>query len=307
MMLEKLRRVGSTVISDEELYSNQLVLSETIFMKTWLITGVSSGFGAELAKAVIEKGDNVVATFRKGEQAAAFTTQYADAGFGIVLDVTKADQVRAGVQQSIRKFGRIDVLVNNAGYGTIGAIEEFSMEEIRQQMETNFFGAVAMTKEVLPLMRKQGGGNIIQISSQSGFRAAAGFGLYNASKFALEGFSEALAQEVADFGIRIVIVEPGPFRTKFLGSSMKLSSNTIAEYEPTPVGQMRLYMERMNGKQEGDPVKAAAAIVEYVRSNKKNLRLPLGKLSVLGIRTKLADVEKDVAANEAIANSVVFV
>ncbi|HWJ92384.1 MAG TPA: oxidoreductase [Flavisolibacter sp.] len=275
-------------------------------MRVWIITGASSGFGAELTKAVIEKGDQVVATFRKEELAAAFSQQYGKAGLGVMLDVTREDQIRNAVQQSVRKFGRIDVLVNNAGYGTIGAIEEFSMEEIRQQMETNFFGAMAMTKEILPLMRKQGSGHIVQISSQSGFRAAAGFGLYNASKFALEGFSEALAQEVSDFGIRVVIVEPGPFRTKFLGSSMKIAGNTISEYERTPVGQMRLYMERMNGKQEGDPVKAAAAIVDYVRSNKTNLRLPLGKLSVLGIRTKLAEVEKDVAANEAIANSVVF-
>jgi NAD(P)-dependent dehydrogenase (short-subunit alcohol dehydrogenase family) len=275
-------------------------------MKIWLITGVSSGFGQELAKAVISKGDRVVATFRKNELAKSFSEQYGESGLGIVLDVTKPEQVRAGVQQSIRKFGRIDVLVNNAGYGTIGAIEEFTMDEVREQMETNFFGAMAMTKEVLPLMRTQRSGHIVQISSQSGFRAAAGFGLYNASKFALEGFSEALAQEVSDFGIRIIIVEPGPFRTKFLGSSIRVASNTISEYEATPVGQMRLYMERMNGKQEGDPVKAAAAIVDYVSTNKTNLRLPLGKLSVLGIRTKLADVEKDVTANESIANSVVF-
>lgn len=274
--------------------------------KVWFITGVSSGFGSEMAKAVIEKGDKVVATFRKAEQASLFSHTYKGNGLGVVMDVTNSEQVTSAVQQALEKFDRIDVLVNNAGYGTIGAIEEFSVDEIRQQMETNFFGAVAVTKEVLPLMRKQGSGHIVQISSQAGFRAAGGFGVYNASKFALEGFSEALAQEVASFGIKVTIVEPGPFRTQFLAGSMKLPQQKLDAYSKTPVAQMYTYMERMNGKQEGDPVKGAGAIVDYVYSDKTNLRLPLGKTTIAGLRAKLASVEKDIAANESIAISTVF-
>lgn len=274
--------------------------------KVWFVTGASTGFGAGLAKAILNKGDKLVATFRKPEQANAFSWQHNGSALGLVLDVTQTEKIPAAVQQAVETFGRIDVLVNNAGYGTSGAIEEFSMEEIRAQMETNFFGAIAMTKAVLPLLRGQGGGHIVQISSQAGFRAGAGFGLYNASKFALEGFSEALALEVAPFGIRVTIVEPGPFRTEFLGTSMKAAAQKIDAYANGPVGNMYKYVESMNGKQEGDPVKAAQAIVDYVYSNNKALRLPLGKAPVLAIRAKLKQVEEDLQANEAIAVSTVF-
>lgn len=274
--------------------------------KTWFITGASSGFGAELAKAIIESGNKVAATFRKTEQANSFSQQYNENGLGIVLDVTQTEKISVALQQAIDKFGQIDVLVNNAGYGTIGAIEEFSLEEIRQQMETNFFGAVAVTKTILPIMRKQNSGHIVQISSQAGFRATAGFGVYNASKFALEGFSEALAQEVAPFGIRVTIVEPGPFRTQFLAGSMKMPQNRIDLYKEGPVGYMYQYQQKMDGNQEGDPVKAAKAIVNYVNSGKENLRLPLGKVTIQGMKAKLASVEKDIAANESIALSTIF-
>jgi NAD(P)-dependent dehydrogenase (short-subunit alcohol dehydrogenase family) len=274
--------------------------------KIWFITGASSGFGAELAKAIIESGDKVAATFRKAEQASSFSQQYNGSGLGIVLDVRQTEKIPAALQEVIDKFGKIDVLVNNAGYGTIGAIEEFSLEEIRAQMETNFFGAVAVTKFALPMMREQGSGHIVQISSQAGFRATAGFGVYNASKFALEGFSEALAQEVAPFGIKLTIVEPGPFRTEFLAGSMKNAQNKIEAYQNTTVGNMYKYQQEMNGKQEGDPVKAAKAIVDYVHSNKENLRLPLGKITIQGMRAKLTAVEKDIAANESIAISTVY-
>jgi len=274
--------------------------------KVWFITGVSSGFGKELARIVIEKGDEVVATFRKQELASEFTEQYKGNGLGIVVDVTKEEQVKTGVQQALQTFQKIDLLVNNAGHGTIGAIEEFSMDEIRAQMETNFFGAMAVTKEVLPILRQQGAGHIVQISSVAGFRATAGFGLYNASKFALEGFSEALAQEVGPFGIKVTIVEPGPFRTEFLSTSMKPAQQKIEAYQQSTVGQTYQYVERMNGKQEGDPVKAAQAIVDYVYSDRKALRLPLGRIPVQSIRAKIAQVEEDVKTNEDIAFSTVY-
>lgn len=269
----------------------------------WLVTGASSGFGEALTTAILDRGDQVIATFRNAEQASWFTQQAGANGLGVVLDVTAETQIKKAVQQALQQFGRIDVLVNNAGYGTVGAIEEFSMEEIRAQMETNFFGMAALTKEVLPLMREKGAGVIVQLSSTAGFRATGGFGIYNASKFALEGFSEALAQEVAPFGIRVVIVEPGPFRTKFAGGSIKLAQQRLEAYSKTPVGQMYQYINRIDGTQEGDPVKGARAIVDYVHNGNKNLRLPLGKMSVLGIRAKLAAVEADVAANEQIALS----
>lgn len=274
--------------------------------KVWFVTGASSGFGAELVKAIVEKGDQVAATFRKEEQAKQFSQQHNGVAIGIVLDVTQTDEIPAALQQATDKFGRIDVLVNNAGFGTIGAIEEFSMDEIRAQMETNFFGALAVTKAALPIMRQQGTGHIVQISSQAGFRATAGFGLYNASKFALEGFSEALAQEVAPFGIRVTIVEPGPFRTEFLGGSMKPAAQQIEAYQTSPVGNMYKYVNDMNGKQEGDPVKAAKAMVDYVYSESKALRLPLGKAPVQAIRMKLKQVEEDLKTNEGIAVSTVF-
>lgn len=275
-------------------------------MAVWFITGASSGFGEALAKAVIDGGDKVVATFRKAEQAGAFSQQYNGQGLGVVMDVTNSEQIKSALQQATEKFSAIDVLVNNAGYGTIGAIEEFSMEEIRAQMETNFFGAMAMTKEVLPLMREKGGGHIIQISSQAGIRATAGFGLYNASKFALEGFSEALAQEVAPFNIKVVIVQPGPFRTQFAGTSIKAAQYRIDAYQKTPVGQMYQYINKVDGTQEGDPVKGAKAIVDYVHNGNTALRLPLGKSPIQAIRGKLAQVEADLKANEAIALSTVF-
>jgi NAD(P)-dependent dehydrogenase (short-subunit alcohol dehydrogenase family) len=269
--------------------------------KVWFITGGSSGFGEALTTAILQRGDKVAATFRKAEQASLFTLQADGNGLGIVLDVTNSAQIPSAVQQAVQEFGKIDVLVNNAGYGTIGAIEEFSMDEIRQQMETNFFAALALTKEVLPLMRNNKSGHVIQISSAAGFKATGGFGIYNASKFALEGFSEALAQEVAPFGIRVVIVEPGPFRTKFASTSVKLADKRMDEYKTTPVAQMYHYISRIDGRQEGDPVKGATAIVDYVHNNNAPLRLPLGKHSLDAIRAKLTAVEKDLQANESIA------
>lgn len=269
--------------------------------KIWFVTGASSGFGEALTKAILQRGDKVAATFRNAEPASLFTQQSGSNGLGIVLDVTDAAGIKPAVEQAVQHFGKIDVLVNNAGYGTIGAIEEFSMEEIRAQLETNFFGAVAVTKELLPLMRVAGSGHIVQLSSGAGFKATGGFGIYNASKFALEGFSEALAQEVAPFGIRVVIVEPGPFRTKFAGASVKLAQQRIDEYKKTPVGQMYQYINRIDGTQEGDPMKGAQAIVDYVHNGNKELRLPMGKQALQSIKAKLAAVQADITANEQIA------
>ncbi|MEO6071120.1 MAG: oxidoreductase [Chitinophagaceae bacterium] len=274
--------------------------------KVWFITGVSSGLGQALANALLSKGQKVAATFRKPEQASHFSLSHAENALGLVMDVTDAAQIKVAVQQAITDFGTIDVLVNNAGFGMIGAIEEISMDEARQQMDTNFFGALAVTQEVLSIMRRNKSGHIIQISSVAGFRASAGFGLYNASKFALEGFSEALALEVASFGIGVTIVEPGPFRTEFAGSSVRMPQQKLEEYKGTPVAGMYQYIDRANGKQEGDPAKAAQVIIDYVAEGRKELRLPLGKTAVDAIKLKLASVQREVAANEALALSTHF-
>lgn len=271
--------------------------------KVWFITGASSGLGAALAAEALQRGDSVAATFRKAEQASAFSQQQPQGALGLVLDLTDTARIAAAVQEAVDAFGRIDVLVNNAGYGTIGAIEEFSMEEIRAQFETNFFGMAALTREVLPVMRRQGSGHILQLSSAAGIKATGGFGIYNASKFALEGFSEALAQEVAPFGIRVVIVEPGPFRTQFAGTSVQLAQQRIEEYKQTPVAQMYHYISRVDGRQEGDPAKAARVMADYVHNGNTALRLPLGKHPLDVIKAKLKSVEQDLETNRELALS----
>ena len=274
--------------------------------KTWFITGASSGLGAELATAALEKGDRVAATFRKEEQATTFSSREPGRTLGIVLDVTEEAAIAPAVQQARDAFQQIDVLVNNAGYGTVGAIEEFGMDEIRAQMETNFFGMAAVTKAFIPLFRQQGSGHIVQLSSAAGIRSAAGFGVYNSSKFALEGFSEALSYEMAPFGVRVVLVEPGPFRTEFLGRSMQAAKQKLETYREGPVAKTYEYIDSNNGQQEGDPVKAAHAIVDYVHDNREGLRLPLGRIVLNAFRMKIEMLQKDLDANKDIAVKTVY-
>jgi short-subunit dehydrogenase len=192
--------------------------------KIWFITGMSSGLGEALAQTVIERGDFVIGTFRSQMQADDFNTVYQSKAFAIKLDITKPNDTDQAYQLIVEKFGKIDVLVNNAGFGFAGAIEETSMEEAREVFEANFFGTLHLTQTFLPLFRQQKSGHIVQISSHGGFKAFVGFGIYNASKFALEGFSEALAQEIAPLGVKLTIVEPGPFRTR-CSNNRRLSFN----------------------------------------------------------------------------------
>ena len=273
--------------------------------KVWLITGISSGLGEALAAHVISKGDLVAGTFRKEEQAASFNEQYASKALGIVLDVTDTEAIDAAVKKVISAYGRIDVVVNNAGIGFAGAVEETSIDEVRKVFEANFFGSLAVTQKVLPQMRLQKSGHIIQISSHGGVKAFAGFGIYNASKFALEGFSEALAQEVAPLGIKLTIVEPGPFRTKFAGNGFGLTQNVIEDYAAT-AGVFRERIKGVDGKQEGDPAKAAAAIYNLTVTETAPLRLPLGKTALLTIGAKVESLKIDLDNAKAIAESVVF-
>ena len=229
--------------------------------KVILITGVSGGLGRNLAEVAAKQGHTVVGTLRKQEQFADFTNLVPGKTFPISLDVTQPEQRDAALQSVIDQYGRIDVLINNAGYGLIGAAEEFNENEARQQFETNFWGAAMLTTAVLPHMRAQGSGHIIQISAIGGFVPVPGMTFYGASKLALEGFSDSLAAEVAPFGIKVMAVLPGPMRTNWAGSSLKSPEKQVAAYDET-VGKFKGFLASIDGKQPWSPYKTAEAIVE---------------------------------------------
>jgi NAD(P)-dependent dehydrogenase (short-subunit alcohol dehydrogenase family) len=273
--------------------------------KIWFITGISSGLGKALAQSVMDNGDFVIGTFRNQTQADIFNNQHKDEAFALTLDITKETEIVNAVKLISEKFGKVDVLVNNAGYGFAGAIEETSRAEVREIFEANFFGTLQLTQTFLPLFRQQKSGHIIQISSHGGFKAFPGFGIYNASKFAVEGFSEALAIEVAPLGIKLTIVEPGPFRTNFAGSSFKQADKIIEDYKST-AGAFRERMKQVDGKQEGDPIKAAQAIFDITKLDKPPLRLPLGKIAIISLTAKLDSVQNDINSLKEIAESVVY-
>ncbi|MGE4574006.1 SDR family NAD(P)-dependent oxidoreductase [Parachlamydia sp.] len=218
-----------------------------------------------MVKAALERGDFVVATSRSPQKVAADFVEFSDHLLAITLDLHDPDMVLRGVQSAITRFGRIDVLVNNAGYGLLGAVEEASDSEIRNVFEMNVFGLLRVTRAILPYMRKRRSGHIINLSSIGGLVGLAGWGIYNSTKFAIEGLSEALALEVAPLGIHVTIVEPGPFRTDFLGGSLKSATNVLPDYEQTS-GQTRSSAVERDGNQPGDPVIVAEAVVQVVNS-----------------------------------------
>ena len=267
--------------------------------KIWLITGVSSGLGRCLAEAVAARGDIAIGTLRQEAQLAAFDALAPGRTFGVRLDVNDHPQVDAVVGGVVARHGRIDVLVNNAGYGLLGAVEECSDAEARAQMETNLFGALATTRAVLPHMRRQESGHLLQISSIAGLSAAPGLGLYNASKFALEGFSEALSKELAPLGIRVTLIEPGPFRTKWAGESIKRARAVIPDYALT-AGAIEQRIRDLSGNQPGDPDLAAQAMIKIVESANPPLRLLLGRIAITGFRMKLDAVRKELDTWEAV-------
>jgi len=254
--------------------------------RTWFITGASTGLGRVLAEEVLQAGDNVVATARRVDQVADLEKKYPRHALALTLDVRDQPQVDAAVKEAIQRFGRVDVLVNNAGYGVAGAIEEVEEDELRPMYETNVFGLLKVTRAFLPYLRKQGGGHILNISSIGGVTAGPGWGLYQSTKFAVEGLSEALAAEVAPFGIKVTIIEPGPFRTDFLGRSGVVAAKHIPEYDAT-AGTARRYMEEQDGRQPGDPVKAAHAMRKVVEAENPPLRLLLGGRALQRLREKL--------------------
>lgn len=273
--------------------------------RIWLITGISSGLGKELAQAVMSSGDFVIGTFRKQDQVDQFNNTYEGKGKGILLHVNDMEQVSNQVSQCLQEFGKIDVLVNNAGAGFVGAVEEASIDEVRQVFETNFYGTLQLVQKLLPSMRQNKSGHIIQISSQAGIKANAGFGIYNASKFALEGYSEALAQEVAPLGLKVSIVEPGPFRTEFAGTSLNEAAQVIEDYEGTATA-FRNRIKSISGKQEGNPTKAAHAIIELANSSEPTLRLPLGSIAVKTFEAKIESLQQDLEANRQTAENAIY-
>ena len=272
----------------------------------WLITGASSGFGLEHARAALASGDTVDGTLRQREQADSFEKLAPGRSHAVVLDVTRAADIGPAVQLAVQKAGGIDVLVNNAGYGLFGVVEEVSDAETRHVMETNFFGALAVTRALLPHLREQRSGHIFNITSVAGVIGFPGCGLYAASKFALEGASEALAGELAPFGVRVTIVEPGGFRTNFAGGSMRQAEQVLQAYADTPAGKARKSISRYDGHQPGDPAKAALAIITALEASEAPLRLVLGADGLAMVRGKHEGVLKQLAEWESVSVSTAF-
>lgn len=259
----------------------------------WFVTGCSTGFGKEIAKAALGRGWRVVATARNPESLQELAAGNEANLLMLPLDLDKADQIETAVKQALHHFGRIDVLVNNAGYGYLAAIEEGEDEAVRSLFETNFFGLVALTKAVLPGMRMQGGGNIVNLSSIGGLTSFAATGYYHAAKYAVEGMSESLALEVGPLGIKVTIVEPGPFRTDWAGRSLLESKTVIPDYDKT-AGERRRQSKERSGKQQGDPVRGAEAIISAVTSENPPLHLLLGKPAIGLAEKKIQALQKDI-------------
>jgi NAD(P)-dependent dehydrogenase (short-subunit alcohol dehydrogenase family) len=273
--------------------------------KIWFITGVSSGLGKSLAEAALAGGDSVVGTLRKPQEAKAFDELSPGRSHGIVLDVTDQAAIGPAVSRIENDIGPIAVLVNNAGYGHEGLVEESSMEDYRRQFDVNFFGAVAVTKAVLPAMRARRDGRIINITSMGGFITMPGIAAYHASKFALEGFSESLGKEVRHLGVYVTAVAPGSFRTDWAGRSMVRAPRSIPDYDDVmnPVRERR---EKVSGHQLGDPKKAAAAILTLAASDNPPAHLLLGSDAVKLTNEKIASLQAEIEAWKTVTLSTDF-
>ncbi|MFI7616169.1 oxidoreductase [Nonomuraea terrae] len=268
--------------------------------RVWLITGCSTGFGREVALAALAAGDRVMATARRPETLADLAEIGGDRVSTAALDVTDPASVQAAAQATLAVFGRIDVLVNNAGFTMIGAVEETSMEQLRSLMEVNFFGAAEVTKAIVPLMREQGSGTIVQMSSLGGRMTYPGLAGYDAAKHALEAFSEALSSELAPLGVRVLLVEPGMFRTKITDNMVLAPENPA--YQATS-GGLRQMVAATAGKEPGDPAKAAAAIIKVLDAENPPLRLVLGGDAVDALRAHHESLLADMVTWETLSRS----
>ena len=265
--------------------------------RVWFITGASTGFGRQLAEEVLKSGGRVIATARKIEHIVDLEQKFPGSVKALVLDVTDQGQVDSAVTQAIAQFGHVDVVVNNAGYGIAGAIEEATEAEFMPVFETNLFGLIRVTRAFLPYLREQRSGHILNLSSIGGVTASPGWGYYQSTKFAVEGLSEALAAELAPLGIHVTIIEPGPFRTDFLGRSGTEAALRIPDYDAT-AGNARRYLDDQNGKQPGDPLRAVRAMMAVVESPNPPLRLLLGASALQRLRAKLDNWQKEIATWE---------
>ncbi|ACD16414.1 oxidoreductase [Paraburkholderia phytofirmans] len=273
--------------------------------KTFLITGVSSGFGRAFAQAALDAGHTVVGTVRNEAARDAFTALAAERAHAVVLDVTDFEAIAPAVAAITQTVGPIDVLVNNAGYGHEGTLEESPLDDLRRQFDVNVFGAVAMIKAVLPAMRERRSGHIVNITSMGGFITMPGIAYYCGSKFALEGITDALAKEVAGFGIKVTAVAPGSFRTDWAGRSMVRAGRSIADYDALfdPIREAR---EAKSGKQAGDPRKAAQALLEIVASTNPPVHLLLGNDALDLVKTKLTALNQEIEQWETLSRSTDF-
>ncbi|NVI91826.1 oxidoreductase [Actinomadura sp. BRA 177] len=272
--------------------------------RVWLITGATSGFGRAIVEAALAAGDRVVAAARRKEALDDLVERYPGRVHAVVLDVTEQKQIADAVAEAVLWQGRVDVLVNNAGRGLVGAVEETTDRELRDLMDVHFFGPAALTRAVLPHMRRQGSGAIVQMSSMGGRFSFPGVGAYSATKFALEGLSEALAQEVAPFGIKVLVVEPGAFRTSFAGGGLYQTS-AMPEYAES-VGPVRTNLPDSDGRQPGDPAKAAAAIVAALDADETPLRLPLGNDAADAVAASLEGALKEFQSWEPVSRGTDF-
>ena len=277
--------------------------SETTLKPVWFITGCSTGFGRELARHLLENGYRTVVTARNPDD----LSEFRDAGGALILrlDVTDAQQIDAAVKAAHARFGQIDVLVNNAGFGYFAAVEESEEDQVRRMFEVNVFGLGQMLRAVLPGMRARRSGFVVNLSSIAGLRAFAAVGYYNATKFAVEGLSEALWQEVEPLGIKVMVVEPSGFRTDFAGRSANESVQVIADYAAT-AGARRQQLRASSGKQPGDPVRAVRAIVQAVESPNPPHHLLLGNTAYDVATAKLDELRKEFSAWESVARGADF-
>ncbi len=264
----------------------------------WFITGCSSGLGRALARRVLARGHRLVATARRPETLADLVASNPDQCRVLALDVAVAAQIAPVVAQAAAAFGRLDVVVNNAGYGLIGAVEEVSDEQIARSFETNFFGALRVMRAALPILRAQRRGHFVNISAAAAIANYPGFSIYGATKCALEGASESLAAEVRPLGLKVTIVQPGPFRTDFISRSLERALDRIADYEATS-GKFLRFLETMSGRQPGDPAKAADAIIAAVALEHPPLRLVLGKYAIEKARRKFVSAGRELDAGSA--------
>jgi len=273
--------------------------------KVWLVTGCSTGFGRELAKEILQAGYRAGVASRNTDDVQDIVAEYPETAFAVKLDVTDPAQIKAAVAQVNEKFGQIDVLVNNAGIGYFGAIEESEEDEVRRMFEINFWGLSHMTTEVLPLMRAKRSGHIVNIASIGGLVGFPGVGFYNATKFAIDGYSEALAKETAPLGIKVTVVNPSGFRTDWAGRSANNSKISIPDYKETAEANKQA-IRGYSGKQPGDPVRAAKAIVKAVEDANPPLHLLLGVAALKGARNKLEVLKKDYDTWEATTTGADF-